>query len=100
VRLERNIASRLPWEAPDEKLAIEVTTVAEARDTIEAGFDIIQLEKMTPNEVSAIKQEDSAGLLLAAAGGVMSANAGDYMRAGGRVDRPAPFANLTHDQAS
>ena len=76
------MAARLRREAPEKKLAIEVTTVAEARDAIEAGFDIIQLEKMTPAEVASVKKTASAGVLLAAAGGITPANAGDYVRAG------------------
>ncbi len=78
----KEMAARLRREAPEKKLAIEVTTVAEARDAIEAGFDIIQLEKMTPADVAAVKQGASAGVLLAAAGGVTPANAGEYVRAG------------------
>ncbi len=78
----KEMAARLRREAPEKKLAIEVTTVAEARDAMEAGFDIIQLEKMTPADVAAVKQVARAGVLLAAAGGVTPANAGDYVRAG------------------
>ena len=76
------MAARLRREAPEKKLAIEVTTVAEARDAIEAGVDIIQLEKMTPAEVASVKHVAAAGVLLAAAGGVTPANAGEYVRAG------------------
>ena len=78
----KGMAARLRREAPEKKLAIEVTTVAEARDAIEAGFDIIQLEKMTPAEVASVKHVAGAGVLLAAAGGVTPANAGEYVRAG------------------
>jgi molybdenum transport protein len=78
----KDMAARLRREAPEKKLAIEVTAVAEARDAIEAGFDIIQLEKMTPDGVAAVKQIARAGVLLAVAGGVTPANAGDYVRAG------------------
>ena len=78
----KDMAARLRREAPEKKLAIEVTTVAEACDAIEAGFDIIQLEKMTPDEVASVKDQASSGVLLAAAGGITPANAGDYVRAG------------------
>ncbi len=78
----QEMAARLRREAPEKKLAIEVTTTAEARDAIEAGFDIIQLEKMTPAEVAAVKKTASEGVLLAAAGGITPANAGDYVSAG------------------
>ena len=78
----KEMAARLRREAPEKKLAIEVTTATEARDAIEAGFDIIQLEKMTPDEVASVKNEAGAGVLLAAAGGVTPENAGEYVRAG------------------
>ena len=78
----KEMAARLRREAPEKKLAIEVTTATEARDAMEAGFDIIQLEKMTPGEVASVKKEASAGVLLAVAGGITPANAGAYVRAG------------------
>ena len=78
----KEMAARLRREAPEKKLAIEVTSVAEARDAIEAGFDIIQLEKMTPADVASVNRGPSAGVLLAAAGGVTPGNAGEYVRAG------------------
>ena len=78
----KEMAARLRREAPEKKLAIEVTTATEARDAMEAGFDIIQLEKMTPDEVASVKKEASAGVLLAVAGGITPANAGAYVRAG------------------
>ena len=78
----KDMAARLRREAPEKKLAIEVTAVAEARDAIEAGSEMIQLEKMTPADVAAVKEQAHAGVLLAAAGGVTPANAGDYVKAG------------------
>ena len=42
----KELAARLRREAPEKKLGIEVATVAEAREAIEAGFGIVQLEKM------------------------------------------------------
>jgi molybdenum transport protein len=78
----KEMAARLRREAPEKKLAIEVTTVPEARDAMEAGFDIIQLEKMTPDGVAAVKQGARTNVLLAVAGGVTPSNAGDYVKAG------------------
>jgi molybdenum transport protein len=78
----KEMAARLRREAPEKKLAIEVRSGTEARDAMDAGFDIIQLEKMTPAEVSAVKERARAGVLLAAAGGITPANAGDYVKAG------------------
>ncbi len=79
------MAARLRQEAPEKKLAIEVAMTEEADDAIEAGFDIVQLEKMTPAGVSAVRKRADASrgrVLLAAAGGISPANAGDYVRAG------------------
>ena len=93
----KDMAARLRREAPEKKLAIEVTTVAEACDAIEAGFDIIQLEKMTPDEVASIKDRAA---LLAAAGGITPANAGDYVRAGaGLIVSSWPYAAKPADVA-
>ncbi len=81
----KDIAARLRHEAPEKKLAIEVETVDEAREAIEAGFEIVQLEKMTPADTAEVADYARAApchVLVAAAGGVTPANAGDYVRAG------------------
>ena len=78
----KEIAARLRYEAPEKKLGIEVDAAAEALEAIAAGFDIIQLEKMTPADVAAVKEHARGHTLLAAAGGVTPANAADYVRAG------------------
>ena len=81
----REMAARLRREAPEKKLAIEAATAAEAHEAIEAGFDIVQLEKMTPAGVSAVRERADASqrrVLLAAAGGISPSNVGDYVRAG------------------
>jgi molybdenum transport protein len=79
------IAARLRREAPEKKLGIEVATVGEAREAIEAGFEIVQLEKMQPGDVAAvaaIARASGANALIAAAGGIAPHNAGDYVKAG------------------
>lgn len=79
------MAARLRREAPEKKLGIEVATAAEAREAIEAGFDIVQLEKMTPAGLAAVSEFAGASqrrVLIAAAGGITPANAGEYVRAG------------------
>ena len=81
----KDIATRLRHEAPEKKLAIEVETVDEAREAIEAGFEIVQLEKMTPTETAEVAEcarGAARPVLVAAAGGVTPANAGDHVRAG------------------
>ncbi|MGO8954930.1 MAG: ModD protein [Rhodomicrobium sp.] len=81
----KEMAARLRREAPEKKLGIEVDTVPEARAAIDAGFDIVQLEKMPLAEVSAVAEfarASAANVLIAAAGGISPANAGDYVKAG------------------
>ena len=83
-----DLAARLRREAPEKKLAIEVDDGAEAEAAITAGFDIIQLEKMTPDEVArvaALAATRPAPPLIVAAGGVTPDNAGAYARAGAKL---------------
>jgi len=55
------------------KVEVEVTTVQEARDAVEAGADIIMLDNMSPDEMrhvvslvpSQVKTEASGGIILA-----------------------------------
>ena len=90
-----SIAQRLRHAAPEKKSAIEVASVAEARAAIEAGFDVIQLEKFgvaEVAEVAAIARTRTTAPLIAAAGGVTAANAADYVRAGaGLIVTSAPY---------
>lgn len=78
-------AARLRSRLPEKKLVVEVTTHEEALVWAEAGADVLQLEKFSPE---AVRQcADVLGLpgrrpLLAAAGGINAANAVAYARAG------------------
>jgi len=81
----KELAARLRREAPEKKRGIEVATVAEACEAIEAGFEIVQLEKMLPAGVAAVAdfaRLSSSGTVIAAAGGVTPANAREYVEAG------------------
>ncbi len=88
-----DLHQRLRRAAPEKKLAIEVTNAAEARRAIDAGFDMVQLDKMTPDgvrEVSAMAA--GTDVLVAAAGGVNLANVADYVAAGaGLIVTTAPY---------
>ncbi|MBT3071013.1 ModD protein [Rhodomicrobium sp. Az07] len=82
------IADVLRREAPEKKIGVEVKSVEEAGEAIEAGFDIIQLEKFEPGEVADVRSLAEAAqsrALLAAAGGIHPDNASDYVRAGAGV---------------
>ena len=96
-----SIATRLRRAAPEKKLAIEVGAVAEAREAIEAGFDVIQLEKFpvaAVAEVAAIARGRASPPLIAAAGGVNAANAAEYVRAGaGLIVTSAPYSAPPRD---
>jgi molybdenum transport protein len=78
---------RLRRAQPEKKLAVEVADVAEAVLWAQAGADVLQLEKFTPEAVAACRQalRDSAPIphpLLAAAGGIRADNAAAYVAAG------------------
>jgi len=89
------VVEKLRCVAPERKIAIEVDDVEEARDAIEAGFDILQLERFSVAsvaEVAAMARQRPTPALIAAAGGVTAANAADYVRAGaGLIVTSAPF---------
>ncbi len=78
---------RLRRAQPEKKLAVEVANVAEALAWAQAGADVLQLEKFSPQALAACRQAlDAAALavrpLLAAAGGVHADNAAAYVAAG------------------
>ena len=78
---------RLRRSQPEKKIVVEVADGAEALIWAEAGADVLQLEKFTPEAVSACRRTvhatPAAGRpLLAAAGGVRADNASAYVAAG------------------
>ena len=78
---------RLRRAQPEKKLAVEVADVTEALLWAQAGADVLQLEKFTPEALAACRAAlDSSGLkaipLLAAAGGIHANNAAAYVAAG------------------
>jgi len=79
--------TRLRRAQPEKKLAVEVADVAEAMRWAQAGADVLQLEKFTPEAVAACRlaladSTLSTYPLLAAAGGVRADNAAAYVAAG------------------
>ncbi|MBU1235541.1 MAG: ModD protein [Gammaproteobacteria bacterium] len=74
---------RLKRRQPEKKVVVEVGSVAEARLWAEAGADVLQLEKFSPEQIA----ESRAAMadfrvVLAAAGGVNAGNAAAYVQAG------------------
>ena len=81
-------AKRLGRAAPEKKLVIEVVTVEDALAAAEAGFDVIQTEKFTPErvaEVARLLALRAPRPVIAAAGGVNAGNARAYVEAGADV---------------
>ena len=80
--------ARLRQRWPERPVVVEVAGAEEAMRWIEAGADVIQLEKWSVDAVAQLRarvdqrDETSRRALLAAAGGVKAGNAADYARAG------------------
>lgn len=83
----RATVQRLRRAWPERAIVVEVGDEAEALSWQEAGADILQLEKMPVATVNRIKGliPKSAHTRIAAAGGINSANAQDYARAGADI---------------
>jgi molybdenum transport protein len=84
---------RLRHGAPEKKLVIEVKSIDDAMAAADAGFDVIQAEKFSPEQVAALCERlrgasVRAGVarpVIAAAGGVNAANAAAYAKAGADI---------------
>lgn len=78
---------RLRQTQPEKKIVVEVANLPEAGVWAEAGADVLQLEKFTPDSVAACRlvidrMDRRARPLLAAAGGIRADNAAAYVAAG------------------
>jgi molybdenum transport protein len=79
---------RLKAACPEKKVVAEVTDLGQALSMAQAGVDVLQLEKFSPDAVA----ETAAALaglavppILAAAGGVVVSNAEAYVRSGAKI---------------
>ena len=71
---------------PERRIVVEVANLEEAMRWIEAGADVIQLEKCPPAVVAEVVGKASGhAVRIAAAGGVNAANAEAYTRAGAHI---------------
>lgn len=80
-----SLAARLRRTQPEKALAIEVGSLDEAVEAATSGFDVVQLEKFSPEAVARlIGRLPPAGsrARIAAAGGIDPDNAGAYAAAG------------------
>jgi molybdenum transport protein len=100
VPLDR-IAALLRMQAPEKKLVIEACGLDEAIRAAQAGFDVIQAEKFTPEDIARLKERLAPMAkrpAIAAAGGVNSRNGADYARAGADIlVTSAPYAAAPRD---
>lgn len=79
------LAARLRRTQPEKAIAIEVGTVDEAAEAAVCGFDVVQLEKFTPETIEALVGRlppRGKRARLAAAGGIDPTNAAAYVAAG------------------
>lgn len=79
---------RLKASCPEKKVVAEVTDLAQALGLAEAGVDVLQLEKFSPAGVAEVAAALACLVsppVLAAAGGVVAANAEAYVRAGAKI---------------
>lgn len=80
--------ARLKLACPERKIVVEVNNLDEAEQAARSGADVVQLEKLSPEEVAAVVARLAATAShakVAAAGGVKPANAADYARAGAPI---------------
>ena len=76
---------RLKRHEPERKVVVEVASVADALALARAGADVIQLEKLAPEQVAQVvagTRDRLPAPVIAAAGGVDESNAAAYVAAG------------------
>lgn len=100
----REIAGRLRHAAPEKKLVFEALDGQEAAEAMVAGFDAVQLDKMSPGavaELAHLARSFERSILLIAAGGVTPRNVADYVAAGaGLIVTSWPYAARPADIAA
>ena len=84
------MVERLRQAAPEKKLVVEVNTIEAAIVAVTVGFDVIQAEKFTPDQIASLIAGTSVGVgrarpLVAAAGGIHAGNAAAYAQAGANI---------------
>jgi molybdenum transport protein len=84
------LVERLRRAAPEKKLVVEVTTLEAAIVAASVGFDVIQAEKFTPDEIASLVAGTSIAVgrarpMVAAAGGIHAGNAAAYAQAGANI---------------
>ena len=75
----------LKAKAPEHKIIVEADTAEEAMNIARAGVDVVQIDKLPPEELSLIVQqirEVAPHITISAAGGINGENAADYAATG------------------
>jgi molybdenum transport protein len=95
--------ARLRRTWPERRVVVEVGNEDEAMRWASAGADVLQLEKMSPEQVAELSSRIQASTfrpVIAAAGGVNAGNAEAYVRAGARLlVSSAPYFSPPRDVA-
>lgn len=73
---------RLREAAPEKKIIVEANTMDEAKAALEAGPDIIQLDKFQPEDIRNILALSEGRCMISAAGGVTLENVDTYATTG------------------
>lgn len=71
--------------APERAIVVEVSDGDDAMLAAQAGADVVQLEKFSPDAVAALRAACGPAVKLAAAGGIHAANAAAYAQAGADI---------------
>jgi len=80
------VVARLHRRWPERQVVVEVGNEAEAALWIDAGADVIQLEKCSPETVhDVVRHATGRAVKIAAAGGVNASNAEAYAQAGAHL---------------
>lgn len=83
------LVERLKRAAPEKRLVVEVTTLEAAIVAASVGFDVIQAEKFTPDQIAMLVSRmatiGQSRPVVAAAGGIHAGNVAAYAKAGADV---------------
>ncbi len=80
--------ARLRVEAPEKKIIVEVDTMEEAAEAVKAGPDILQLDKFSLGDVSAVLElakREAPRCQVSVAGGVSRENVAGYAKTGAHL---------------
>ena len=77
--------AELKAKAPEHTIIVEAESAGEALKIARAGVDVVQIDKLTPDELSIVVKEirlARPGIIISAAGGINAENAAAYAETG------------------